>query len=84
MFTTTTYDVGFRVKVISKSEYGICHRNEQGGTESFPASTELTCEIIKAWLDYETGQRYIGRTDEGQEIYFGEFRAFIELVEPIH
>jgi hypothetical protein len=81
MKTATIFEVGDRVKVKSLSQFGICYTNDVGGTSEFPVSTELTCEVVRAWGDYETGQRYVGRTDEGQEIYFGQFNVEIT---PIH
>jgi hypothetical protein len=74
------FEEGDRVQVTSTGSYGINYRNKQTGTESFPEGTTLTCTIVRTWYDYETGRRYVGRTDEGQEIYFGEFRVQLEGV----
>jgi hypothetical protein len=81
MLTTITFEAGDRVKVKALNKYAVCYQNKHGGTEGFPPSTELTCEVVKTWHDYETGQRYIGRTDDGQEIYFGQFQVEVELID---
>jgi hypothetical protein len=73
------YEEGDKVEVTAISSYGICYRNKHGGTEAFRPTTTLTCTITKAWHDYETGQRYIGKTDDGQEIYFGQFGVEVKL-----
>jgi hypothetical protein len=69
----TLYEVGDRVKVTSLREFGICYTNKHGGTSEFPKGSTMTCSITEAWGDYEIGRRYIGKTDKGQDIYFGEF-----------
>ena len=78
MKTITKYEVGDKVTVTSHKDYGLCTNNAQGGTESMPIETPVSCKIIKTWGDYEIGRRYIGLTPEKKAIYFGEFGVTIK------
>ena len=73
-----SFKVGDQVIVTSKSQFGICYTNKHRGTSEFPIGKILSCTITKAWGDYEIGRRYIGKTDKGQDIYFGQFGIEIE------
>lgn len=79
MKTKTTYEVGDHVIVTSKEKMAIGYTNPHGGTSFKPTNVPFECEIINEWDDYETGQRYVGLTPEGERIYFGEFNVEIML-----
>jgi hypothetical protein len=66
---------GDKVRVTSTSKWGISFSNDSGGTDHFPVDTTLTCTVTRAWEDYEMGYRYVAETDEGEEIYFGQFNV---------
>ena len=72
------YEVGDKVTVTSHREMGLSFTPEGQGTQFKPTETPFPCEIIRAWGDYEIGQRYVGKTAEGEEICFGEFGVTIE------
>ena len=83
-----TYEVGDVVCVKSTKEYGVCYTNKSGGTSEKPIGKTFKCEIIRAWGDYEigqryvdNGQRYVGKLSNGQEIYFGSHWVDIEMAE---
>lgn len=75
------FEKGDKVTVGAEDSFGICYTNPHGGTSCFPIGTLKQCEIIRTWHDYETGQRYVGRTSDGQEIYFGQFGVSVEETE---
>ena len=75
-----TFEVGDKVAVESTSGWGLCTSNSVGGTEKMPVGTKVVVEVLKAWDDYETGQRYVAKDADGKPVYFGEFDVKAEKV----
>ena len=80
MKTTVTYEKGDKVRVTATEEFGLCHSNSVGGTESFQTGKQISVTVKKTWWDGEIGRRYIGKDSTGQEFYFGEFGVRIEPI----
>jgi hypothetical protein len=54
------YKIGQRLTLKTDGGYGVATRNDVGGTEKIPDG-EYDVIVIKAWWDYETGDRYHGQ-----------------------
>jgi hypothetical protein len=44
-----------------------------------PVGKPFAAKVVKAWHDYEIGQRYVAETEDGSELFFGEFDVKVKL-----
>jgi hypothetical protein len=76
----TVFEVGDSVIVEAIEEFGICSNNERGGTISMSVGKPFLAIIEKAWHDYEIGQRYVAKTEDGRKIFFGDCDVKVEVL----
>jgi len=80
MKTIRLFESGDKVAVTANRKWAVCTDNRQGGTEPVKVGRRITCTVIKAFLDYETGQRYVAKTVKGRLVYFGQFDVEVALL----
>lgn len=74
------FEPGDKVVVEATELFGICSNNEQGGTISMPVGKPFLATVEKAWHDYEIGQRYVAKTEDGRKIFFGDHDVKVKVV----